>query len=731
MALQPMVSIRVEGDNLLDDVITKLERIHRLASNIPTLNFGGTGAGGAGANRGAGSAGTIGASYDRQVSAAEKLARQWHVMREQSTAVVRNVIEIAKRFASITGLMGALSGLATGFGFLGFNALARSVTSQRMQQLTAGAPDYGGFTAARGAFGTYGNVNQLLTSIANARGDPSKGVALQQLFKFSGDPGANASPVDLMARIMTGAARLYTSLPAQGRGALWSSFGLEGLGITQEMARAWAGLQPGEIEKQRQIGQKYAPGLQVDQDTLRKYQEFTSVVDLSRQAIENTFVRGLVKLAPALENLLMALQHAIERLTTGEMGEKLRHWIDQLATWIEEFSTKLARGDYDKQIDYFGHKIGEAVDALGKFITFLNNIKWPKWLDPFGQNPDTVINPFNQREPNKEPGKNGEWRYWHGIPYWHETPDEPSGKPSAHPPAEPPGPPPPVTIPPPPKQQEAISPLSGFGTIAYHPGGGNYGSMRAIPVMPWPLPLPVQIMAFGGPNVGTGTGREGLPGTMNAAFTTGGGGGPVPQAGPQSAAWGDRAKWFMGHMMKDLGMKDFQAAGFASNIASESGFLASATGPGGDFGIEQLMGDRQKNFFKWADAHGFNRRDPEAQVKWLEMELLSPAYRKYLNAILQSGSAEEAQRRSFGFESGESPGLEKHRGDHGRFVQQLEGIVRSMMRGMQNRDPGLHEPTSRGGGMEARNWRPMTAPVVTVRNETGGSIATSSHLMAV
>lgn len=539
MALRPIIDLEVNSGGL-DATLQKIERMHQLISTMPSLQGGGGGGGG----------GRGGSQVERDAPYLDRAERAWRAMAEHSKAVVQNVREIAQRMLHITSMMSLITGAVTGFGFLGFESLARAATQGRMAALGANTT-FGGLGSAQGAFGTYGNVQQMLTAVANAQVTPGQGAALQQLFPG----GVPRDPGQMMMQLMRRAGALYRQFGA-GAGAMWEAIpGLSGI-VSLEQARRYSQLSEREIAEQGALYQRFRGRTEVSDEDLRKYQRFVSVIDLAGKSIEATFIRLLGPLAPSLESLTKAFLDLLEGLLKHS---DLKGWIDSFASTIEHWAKELDKPEVRQGIvdavTNFITKLEDLADAIGNVAGIIARLFG-------GSGASSGSKPAPQDAPGMKPAipgygfdPHGRWRWQNPDGSWSE------GPPTA--PSEGPTPGGSGTTeghrwkltpygPWPGSEAPMLHPIAPLSPINFGGGRlpGQMGGMQPIPVMPWPLPLPVEIVE--GPGGLGGFSGGGLqrasfsPGARGGArlpvggLHGGGGGGPPDATGlPGDYSWGD------------------------------------------------------------------------------------------------------------------------------------------------------------------------------------------------
>ena len=216
-------------------------------------------------------------------------------MREHTTGILRSVREMASRLLSISGTLGLLTGAATGFGFLGFNALAGSAARMRQQALQAGTT-IPGFQGARAALGRFGDVGTMLNNLRGIIQDPSQAPQLAtRLRDLTGGPlTGREDTAQLLEQLLPDIRRDPRLQDPRTRGMQ-----AEALGITKLLSQAEiAGLfnRPQE-EVDRQAAEsrrnRQEPGMQFSDEDARKFDDFMSKMDLAGKQIEITFLKGL------------------------------------------------------------------------------------------------------------------------------------------------------------------------------------------------------------------------------------------------------------------------------------------------------------------------------------------------------------------------------------------------------------------------------------------------------
>ena len=131
----------------------------------------------------------------------------------------------------------------------------------------------------------------------------------------------------------------------------------------------------------------------------------------------------------------------------------------------------------------------------------------------------------------------------------------------------------------------------------------------------------------------------------------------------------ERARRIEKRLSGDLDLAPHQAAGIVSNLKAESGLRGineirpAIPGSRGGFGWAQWTGPRRVAMERWASARGLDPASDEANYGFLVHELRTE-HGALLERLRRAQDAETAAHVFFPYESGNDPGLERHRPGH-------------------------------------------------------------------
>jgi hypothetical protein len=472
-------------------------------------------------------------AMERVAKASKEFAKNFHTAVGAASTISRYVIDIAKRFLTISGSLALLSSAAVGFGFLGFNSLARSAAAMRRQAAVAGT-DAPGLQAAQAGLGRFGDVPSMLSNLHTLIQDPSQAGALAGRFQdVLGHPATGREDTaDLLTKLLPSIREDKRLEDPSTRGMMFHALGIDKLMSQQDFTTLMA-RNPAEVREQarqtRQIRQQ--PGMQISDQDLKVFDDFITKIKTAGSQVETTFIKTLGPLAKPLGELTDAftglLVSGIKEL--GAKGGVVEQLLTALTQWVKDLNKPETRESFLKAIRLFIKGLEELTGSIVEIAKVLGLISrtpeekaaQEKKSDDFKKElgrralrpqigPEPMPDPTDDTPAPAQPPVPGV------NPIRYDRPAG-AGNPLVHPAAYRAG------------ANDNRNPM--IQSAAFRPGtsgqpaapaaaGTNQGPWdKPIPVLPWPLPLPVTIEEGGG---GQGTGWA--AGFQRASYNTAGGG---------------------------------------------------------------------------------------------------------------------------------------------------------------------------------------------------------------
>lgn len=274
---------------------------------------------------------------------AEKLARHsttssrmWTVLASSSTLFANNIARAAQtelHSAELSGVVGGLLGAGGLYGLdrlaLGAGGLRRTVTG-----LGTGA---GAFQALGVDFNRYFNTGQAAQTALETRSDYSKRWIYSSL-------GINPDGMDTSDLALSVADRARSMFQQSDHSAQFAhARGLDQFFSIEDLTRM-AGTSGEEWQKARGQYATDKGTLGLQDNTLRKWQDFERQLDLAGAKIKTTFIDGLTPLVPSLEKLSDGLSTAIKKIMVNpntakfiaDMGVAAEHFADFVNGWLDK-----------------------------------------------------------------------------------------------------------------------------------------------------------------------------------------------------------------------------------------------------------------------------------------------------------------------------------------------------------------------------------------------------------
>lgn len=307
-------------------------------------------------------AGEVTESTDKSAKAAQKFNKETgkaeknlNKARKDSKSLATNIKDATSSLLTWGGVLGMFSGLAGVGSLWGLSHLARDAGAQRFTAMGLGTTA-GGLNASAVNYQTaLGNPVGTLGAIRDAQLDLSK----RWQFQAMGVGNPDQDPAKLLPKMIKAARDIFVRNGSTQQGAeaygLTNFFSLDDLNRFKKMSDA-------EIDAMAKQADKDAQKLQLTDQQLKQWQEFSVQLDRSKVSIENAFIKGLGPLTPSLEKLSDSVAQAIQSFLESPT---LGHWIDDAADAIRRFGTYLSSPEFEQDIDHFM----KGVERLAKLLS--------------------------------------------------------------------------------------------------------------------------------------------------------------------------------------------------------------------------------------------------------------------------------------------------------------------------------------------------------------------------
>ena len=297
-------------------------------------------------------------------------------------SITKTIAEnLASAFRSLRDLagLGAIAGLA-GFGgsLFGINALANAASAFQRQSGGLGSTT-GAMLAFRLNNERYVNPDSLLEKAADAKSDVTKRIPLN----FLGVSNFNQDPAQIAYESMLGMRNMYQRYG--GNTNILDSLGLNQLFSHDEMRRLGTSA-PGQLELQHQQEIADRKKLELTKQDAQQWQDLKTRLGVASDAIEITFIRGLIPLAGPLTELSTRFNELatvflkspiVEEAVTG-----LAHGLHELSDYMQKPAFKKDVDDILEDLKSFGAGVKNAALSLNEaFGAKGDSGAWlPEWV---------------------------------------------------------------------------------------------------------------------------------------------------------------------------------------------------------------------------------------------------------------------------------------------------------------------------------------------------------------
>ena len=294
----------------------------------------------------------------------EKTAGAWEHTVGYTHKVLDNIRSATGFLLKWGAIGGALSALGTIGGFFGMDRLAEGVASSRRSALGLGV-SYGQQQAVNTAFGRFldspssvlGRIAQGVYNIGSPERQGLVGLGISQQFL------ARADPAQVMVEVLRRVPAIFGNVAPGQIGTIAQGRGIGNILSTEQILTILRSR--AELEPQIRAYGGLAGGLDIAQETQKKYSDLLQTLDAAEKGIYKTFVVQLAGLSPGVGRLATSFQHAIDAFLGSTT---VKHWIDVLGKDLEWFAGKIDSPEFKDGVEGVISGLGAVGAALAKFL---------------------------------------------------------------------------------------------------------------------------------------------------------------------------------------------------------------------------------------------------------------------------------------------------------------------------------------------------------------------------
>lgn len=259
-------------------------------------------------------------------------------------------------------ILGVFSGLIGAGGLFGINRMALGASALRFTSQGIGTTA-GGLSATGVNFTrALGNPVGTLGAIRDAQSDLSRRWAFNAM-----GVNPNGDPAQMLPQMIRNARDIYTRSGSTLQGA-------EAHGLTQfftiDDLNRFKKMSDQEIDAMAKRSQSDARQMEINDTTLRKWQDFNVQLDRSGVGIRNAFITGLAPLTPQLERLSKGVSDFISTiLKSPQFGQ----WMDSASQGLERFANYLTSPEFENDAKRFMDVLGGLTRAIGSAASWIAN----------------------------------------------------------------------------------------------------------------------------------------------------------------------------------------------------------------------------------------------------------------------------------------------------------------------------------------------------------------------
>jgi hypothetical protein len=306
-------------------------------------------------------------------------ADRWKGMAISARTFASHITDATRSILRWSAVGGLLSGLLGITSLWGLDRLGAAAGAGRRGALGLGMT-YGQRQAFSLAFGRLVDTESFTGGVSGASADVTKRRALYTA-GLSEQDIAGKNTAEVSAMLVNRLKRLADQTPEAMLGTIAERYGFGQFGIGGEEMRRLRSTKGAELADLQRYYAGRMGGLNVDDRTLRAWQDFTMKIDTAGREIETQLIRKLVALAPGLGSLSESVVNVIKNLS-GTEG--INEWLRKLGKGIEDFATYIGTPEFQQNVRIFVDSVGQLASKTVSALRFLGLIPSGEAAAPTG-----------------------------------------------------------------------------------------------------------------------------------------------------------------------------------------------------------------------------------------------------------------------------------------------------------------------------------------------------------
>lgn len=280
-------------------------------------------------------------NQDKFHSAVSATGRAMHGLSQSSRNVAGHILSATTSLIKWSSIVGVVGGLLGAGGLFGIDRLAVGAAAQRRDALGYGS-SVGQNSAFRIRFGGMVDPDSFMSTVNTMQNDPAQ----RWIFNAMGIQNPqNMQPGALNVAVLQRLRNMWATHPENRNPMFMRALGMDKLISMQDWRRI--GTSP-DFNYEMSRYQHDQAALNRPASIDMPWKHLREQIDVSGQKIKNTFIDGLVPLAPELAKLSTAIQQVIAMAMKSGAAKDA---IGSMAMGIKDFSAYLSSDDFKDSIE--------------------------------------------------------------------------------------------------------------------------------------------------------------------------------------------------------------------------------------------------------------------------------------------------------------------------------------------------------------------------------------------
>lgn len=314
----------------------------------------------------------VAANQNDMTNKSKMMAASWKEIVKSTKESAVNTYQQVTHLLRASGIIAAVTGLATGVGIFGLDRLAASASNDRRTALGLGVPT-GRSAAFNVGFGRAIDTSGFLQGVARARGSMTSNAATAMRI-MGMNPRGKGDAGDMSDELLERIRAIALKAKESGEyGLAVQTNRLEEFNVGERDLQRIGAYSPKEWKEFKDNENRAGEKLGMADSTQKRWEDFYVAMGLATDKLKTGLINGLEKLTPGLTKLTDKLSDFVLQFTASKGFAMV---IEDAAKGLEWAAKYVSSDDFKNDLEGFGNSMKGLYQGLRDFVEFFSSPIW-------------------------------------------------------------------------------------------------------------------------------------------------------------------------------------------------------------------------------------------------------------------------------------------------------------------------------------------------------------------